>query len=56
MAQLAKNHKLLASAGSDFHGPENPWVELGRLQTLPDGCTAIWKGWQLDECGKRAAS
>ncbi len=56
MAQLAKNHKLLASAGSDFHGPENPWVELGRLQTLPEGCTAIWEGWQLDDCGQRVAS
>lgn len=56
MAQLAKNHKLLASAGSDFHGPENPWVELGRLQTLPDGCTAIWQGWQFDEGSVRAAS
>ncbi len=56
MAQLAKNHKLLASAGSDFHGPENPWVELGRLQTLPEGVTAIWEGWQLGECGQRVAS
>jgi predicted metal-dependent phosphoesterase TrpH len=57
MAQLAKNFKLRASAGSDFHGPENPWVELGRLQTLPEGCTAIWQDWQLDECGgSRAAS
>lgn len=51
MAQLAKNYKLRASAGSDFHGPENPWVELGRLQTLPEGCIAIWQDWQLDECG-----
>ncbi len=56
MAQLAKNNKLLASAGSDFHGPENPWVELGRLQTLPEGCTAIWEGWQLERCPRLAAS
>ncbi len=56
MGQLAKNHKLLASAGSDFHGPENPWVELGRLQTLPEGCIAIWEGWQLGECGERRAA
>lgn len=55
MAQLAKNHKLLASAGSDFHGPENPWVELGRLQTLPEGCTAIWHDWGLDDDSARAA-
>lgn len=56
MAQLAKNHKLLASAGSDFHGPENPWVELGRLQTLPEGCKAIWEEWDLREISLRAAS
>jgi hypothetical protein len=46
MAQLARMFGLLASAGSDFHGPENPWVELGRLQPLPDSCTAIWSDWQ----------
>ncbi|MCW8919130.1 MAG: PHP domain-containing protein [Gammaproteobacteria bacterium] len=56
MAQLAKNFGLLASAGSDFHGPENPWVELGRLQTLPDGCNAIWQDWQFDACGTRRAA
>jgi len=46
MAQLARRFGLKASAGSDFHGPENPWVELGRLQPLPDGCTPIWADWQ----------
>lgn len=45
MAQLAKKFGLLASAGSDYHGPENPWVELGRLEKLPDGCNAIWSTW-----------
>lgn len=45
MAQLARMFGLLASAGSDFHGPENPWVELGRLQPLPDGCVPIWSSW-----------
>lgn len=45
MAQLARKFGLKASAGSDFHGPENPWVELGRLQPLPDGCTPIWADW-----------
>ena len=28
---------LLASAGSDYHGPEHPWIELGQA-SLPDGC------------------
>jgi len=46
MAQLARMFGLMASAGSDFHSPENPWVELGRLQPLPDGCTPIWSTWE----------
>lgn len=45
MAQLASKFGLLASAGSDYHGPEHPWVELGRLEKLPDGCTPIWSTW-----------
>jgi predicted metal-dependent phosphoesterase TrpH len=45
MAHLAKMFGLMASAGSDFHGPENPWVELGRLEPLPDGSTPIWSTW-----------
>lgn len=47
MAHLARDLGLLASAGSDYHGPEHPWIELGRLPDLPDGCHAIWKDWQI---------
>lgn len=47
MAFLARDFDLLASAGSDYHGPEHPWIELGRLPELPDGCKAIWKDWQI---------
>ncbi len=43
MAQHAKDFDLLASAGSDFHGPENPWINLGQLPTLPIGCKPVWK-------------
>ncbi len=46
MANLAKQLDLLASVGSDYHGPENRWVELGRLAPLPDGCTPIWHNWE----------
>ncbi len=46
MANLAKQLGLLASVGSDYHGPENRWVELGRLAPLPDGCTPIWHDWE----------
>ena len=31
MAAVAREHGLYASCGSDYHGPENPWIELGRL-------------------------
>jgi len=46
MAKHATDHRLLASAGSDFHGPETPWAALGRLQPLPPTVTPIWSGWQ----------
>ena len=45
MAQHARDFGLAASAGSDYHGPENPWIELGRLPDLPPGCAAVWKDW-----------
>jgi predicted metal-dependent phosphoesterase TrpH len=45
MARHAQDFGLWASAGSDYHGPENPWFELGRLPALPDGCRPIWQGW-----------
>ncbi len=40
-AHLATQAGLLASAGSDFHGPDT-WMQLGRLPPLPDGCTPLW--------------
>jgi predicted metal-dependent phosphoesterase TrpH len=47
MAAISREHQLLASAGSDYHGPHNPWVELGRLRDLPQGCKPVWEaaGW-----------
>jgi predicted metal-dependent phosphoesterase TrpH len=44
-ARHAREHALLASAGSDYHGPENPWLDLGRLPPLPPGCDPIWADW-----------
>ena len=40
--QYALRHRLLASVGSDFHSPDNPWVELGRLAPLPAGLNPVW--------------
>jgi predicted metal-dependent phosphoesterase TrpH len=48
MAHHTRDFDLAASAGSDYHGPEHPWIELGRLPDLPVGCRAIWQDWQLD--------
>jgi predicted metal-dependent phosphoesterase TrpH len=49
MAKHAKDFDLMASAGSDFHSPETPWLELGRLPKLPDGCRPIWTNWNLSQ-------
>lgn len=46
LAQLARETGLLGSCGSDYHGPENVWVELGKLPALPAGCEPVWSLWQ----------
>jgi hypothetical protein len=45
-AQFAREFDFHASCGSDFHGPETPWIELGRLPSLPDGCKPVWRLWE----------
>ena len=44
-AALATRYDLMASCGSDYHGPEAPWVDLGRLPPLPESCRALWTSW-----------
>jgi 3',5'-nucleoside bisphosphate phosphatase len=39
----AKRFELAGSVGSDFHHPDNPWVELGRLAPLPKEITPVWE-------------
>lgn len=48
-AHLAGRFGLLASAGSDYHGPENYYMDLGPLPPLPEGCTPVWQGWEATE-------
>lgn len=43
-AQLSVECGLLASAGSDFHGPEESWLDVGQLVPLPVGCMPVWQG------------
>jgi predicted metal-dependent phosphoesterase TrpH len=49
MAALCRNEQMLASCGSDYHGPENCWIRLGELPALPAGCTPVWESehWPL---------
>lgn len=57
MAQYARQFDLLASSGSDYHGPENPWIALGRLPPLPKTCQPIWSTWDLGTtCPAKAVS
>lgn len=42
LARVAKEFGFLASRGSDFHGPGESWIDLGRLPNLPDGLTPVW--------------
>jgi len=45
-ARYAQEHQLLASVGSDFHGPGNPRIRLGSTAPLPSFCTPIWADWE----------
>ena len=40
--QFAERHELFASAGSDFHAPDSPYLELGRLAELPSKLIPVW--------------
>jgi len=42
LAKLADKFELYASCGSDFHSPDNTWVELGHLAAMPASCQPIW--------------
>jgi predicted metal-dependent phosphoesterase TrpH len=44
-ARYARRYGLLASAGSDFHGPLESRREIGDLPELPHGCKPIWQSW-----------
>lgn len=40
---FANQYGLAASVGSDFHTPDNKWVELGRLAPLPKNLKPVWE-------------
>ncbi|MDW3680296.1 3',5'-nucleoside bisphosphate phosphatase [Cupriavidus sp. CV2] len=44
-ANVAHHYGLLASRGSDFHGPGEGRIELGSLPPLPSSVTPVWHDW-----------
>jgi predicted metal-dependent phosphoesterase TrpH len=42
-ARYAKEFDLMASCGSDFHGPGESYRDMGRLPDLPLGCRPVWQ-------------
>lgn len=41
-ARIARDYGFLASRGSDFHGPQESYCDLGRLADLPEGLDPVW--------------
>ncbi|MBK9020161.1 MAG: PHP domain-containing protein [Sulfuritalea sp.] len=41
-ARIAREFGFLASRASDFHGPGESWIDLGRLPNLPEGLIPVW--------------
>lgn len=44
-ARLAHQFDLLSSSGSDYHGPGQSYMEMGRLPELPAICMPVWHDW-----------
>jgi predicted metal-dependent phosphoesterase TrpH len=53
--RYARETGLLASAGSDYHGPDTPWLSVGEIPPLPAGCSPIWQVWEDQEASARRA-
>ena len=47
LANYAQRYELLASVGSDYHGPGQSRNELGCLPDLPAGCIPVWTEWDV---------
>ena len=54
-AAIATKYGLLSSRGSDYHGPESHWTDLGRLAPLPEQCIPVWRDWKPDNTVSRTA-
>ena len=45
LATAAAKLDLLASCGSDFHHPGQPWARVGMPLALPGNCRPVWEAW-----------
>ncbi len=53
-ARYAQEFGLGCSCGSDFHGPNESYRDLGRLPDLPAGCRPVWAEWETSAIRKAA--
>jgi predicted metal-dependent phosphoesterase TrpH len=44
-ADYARQFGLLSSRGSDYHGPNHSFYDMGKLPELPASCTPVWHDW-----------
>jgi len=45
-AGICREFGFLASRASDFHGPGESYIDLGRMAQLPPDLTPVWADWQ----------
>ncbi len=55
IAEYAKRYELMASVGSDYHGPSQSWLKMEAIPTLPADCVPIWQSWDAVKVIKGAA-
>lgn len=44
-AGIAREFGFLASRASDFHGPGESYIDLGRMAPLPTNLVPVWQAW-----------
>ena len=50
MARFCQQYQLCGSQGSDFHNPDYPWIDIGRLPpAMPNEVTPVWTKWETDQ-------
>jgi 3',5'-nucleoside bisphosphate phosphatase len=47
MSTLARTFGFVASTGSDFHGPDESWIDLGKMPALPEDLIPVWTKFKM---------